>query len=185
MPDDSTISAEWLAAQKEVLRAKMAGRSRQGIAMLSRFIEVHARTAVVANALQFRSLLSEELGDLAGAREDLLTAIGIAVRPSYLRYTLLLSLGAIDEKLGKVDDAVSGYLCSLSSGLEDGRIAMGTAMSRLLALRSFEELAPADQQLVTRAAGLSWSIVGLPGEPNLADPGKTVAAIVAESSRPR
>jgi tetratricopeptide (TPR) repeat protein len=176
-------SAAWLNTQRSAFQAKLAGRLPDAIDILSRFISDHVDSPVINEALALRSLIYEDLGDLDRARDDLIRALALTAYPSYLRFTLQLSLAVLDEQAGSNMDAIAGYLRSLETALDEGKTSVGTALRRLLALRPVEHLAHAERDLIGRAVQQSWTILGLPGNPDLSDLKKAADVLVEAQSR--
>ena len=64
---------------------------------------------VRSEALAQRADIRQRQGDLEKAREDYLEAHSLREVDSYARDTLELSLGLVEENLGRVDEAVAWY----------------------------------------------------------------------------
>jgi len=138
-----------------------------------------------AEALAFRAVLREELPDFTGARADVVEALGLAADPSYLRYTLELSLASLDERSGDRSAAIRAYLRAIQTAMADGRIAVGTAISKLFDLIAPDDLGPEQRRDVVEAVRVSWRLLNIEGEPDIQDLDKVGALLLTEQSRPR
>ena len=179
---ESPPSIEWARAQRAALEAKLSGRFRDAVGVVSEYLASVEPSARV-EALAFRAVLREELQDFAGARADVTKALELAVEPSYLLYTLQLSLASLDERSGKRSGAIASYLGAAKTATADGRISAGTAVSKLLALIAPGELSPDQWHDVVEAVKASWHLLGLEGQPDFQDLKKTAALLLMEQSR--
>ena len=140
---------------------------------------------VRSDALGMRANLNEHTGDLEAAAQDLLTACSLVVS-SYGRYVHELSLAGIYRKREQMDDSLSWCRTALRTCLECEGISGGSALTDLLLLCGRGRLAPQDQDLCERVARRSWAVLGLPGEPDVADLSATVSEIKrCEANPPR
>ena len=97
---------------------------------------------------------------------------------------LFRSLGCVSEKRESVNEAVSWYQTALRTCIEGEGISGGTALQKLLRLRAQEVLTAEDRTLCARAAQKSWQVLGLPGEPDLADISRAVSTIKEGEANP-
>ncbi len=184
MPDSAARSS-WLDTQRLAFKAKFAGRLREALDALTQFIFQHRGSPLVADALLLRSSVYEDLRDFTRVREDLVSALAIAVEPTYLRFTVQLSLAVLDEQSGDKAAAREGYLRCLDIALREGKTSVGTPLQRLLAFGPDAAFTTEEQDLIKSAVLSSWSVLKLPGEPDLHQLSKTAEVLAEQQSRPR
>lgn len=178
----STPPAEWVRTQRAAIEAKIEGRFLDAVGVVSRYL-ANGEPSAQAEALAFRAVLREELQDFAGARADVTEGLRLAAEPSYLRYTLQLSLASLDERSGDRPAAIAGYLAAITTATREGRISIGTAVSRLLELIAPSDLSSDQRQGLVEAVRASWRVLGLEGEPDAEDLKGTAARLLMEQSR--
>lgn len=176
----------WWRVQRSALQAKMDGRLTDATAIVTNYLESgHLEPLVEAEALGFRSLLLEDVGQPEKARGDVERALLIAPAPSYVRYTLQLTMGSLEEKLGRRAESVSAYLAALQTATEDGGISVGTALQRLLAVAQLHELTQSQRQVISQGVSSSWRLLGIAGSPVTENLQEAAEILVREQTRAR
>lgn len=184
--DHSTDSewAAWIRIQAHALRFMTTGRTSAAHAAVSSFLGFQPATDLRADALAFRAVISERLGEMEAAKFDLQSAQSLGPPSSYRRYTIELSLGDLCEKTGNPDEAFSWYLNALETAAEDPTTSGGSALASLLAMKQTSSLNPSQRELCLKIVRQAWSLFQLPNEPDLMDLPETAKILVEASSRP-
>ena len=135
------------------------------------------------DALGVRAELRADTGDIDGATRDLLDARTL-VGPTYSRYIHELCLAALNRRLGNREEAVHWLRTALRTCLDGSRVSGGTALSRLVDLIPIDDMIDADAELCQLAIDRSWTVLGLPGEPDRSDIRAVIDAIKRAESQP-
>jgi tetratricopeptide (TPR) repeat protein len=154
-----------------------------GIAELDAFLPLATDAEILSQALDMRAIFKEWQGDLEGAEKDLLQAHALAP-PGFGRYAVELGLGGICEKRQRPAEAVSWYRAALETSVEADGVAAGGALRSFLRLRPEQSLSPEERSLCARVVEHSWEVLELPGQPDLADLKKGLAAIMDGEAQP-
>lgn len=171
--------------------ASIAGSMRKGeysgaISTVNRFLLCGPVRELRSQALSFRSLLKEKLGQLDAAMQDLRRAHSLTRPGSFGRYGCELGLGAPCERQGRIREAQKWYWCGVAT-CDKAReiISVGAALTSLqrLGLEGELTLNNKDRLLLRRAIKRSWRQMRIPGHPDFKDLARTAAALNKAASR--
>jgi hypothetical protein len=171
MTDDQRLDSQWkqwYEVMREGALLLSQGDADSALLAVDGVLGSEISPEIRSDALGFRALLKEELGDLEAASEDLRSARSL-VGPGYARYVHELSLANMCQKQGLFDDAQAWYRIALRTCVEGEHTSCGSALAGFLELQNNNLLTPEDRQLCTQAAQRSWQILALPGELDLTD----------------
>jgi len=149
---------------------------------VNRFLSDRATPEVRSSALGMKAELEEQLGNLEGARQDLLAAREL-VRAGFGRYVHELCLAEIYHKQGQATEAMRWCRMALNTGIE-AKISVGGALKKLLELQGIDNLTEEDRTLCFAATERSWQALQLPGTPDVTDLAKAVSAIMSAEAKP-
>jgi hypothetical protein len=174
---------DWIEVQREAATLIRRGDHDAALSNVEAFLSRETNPELRSDALGFRADLKGRLGNIAGAKDDLITA-RTEVGPSYGRYVHELSLGTLCESQNLPDEAISWYREALKTCLQGDHISAGTVIDRLINLRPPAALSPEDIDLCQQAIRRSWQVLRLPGIPDLSDLPSSVSEINAAQARP-
>ena len=155
----------------------------EAISHLDTFLSQEVNTEVRSAALGFRAHISERVGNIEEAQNDLLTAHSLS-GPSYQRYVHELGLGSLFERHGLNEEAHSWYRAALNTCLLDNETSGGSALKGLLRLRPAKNLPEEDIALCREVIKHSWRVLRLPGVPDLSDLEGSVSIIMERQGKP-
>lgn len=172
----------WYQVMRSITSLMKQGDTKTALKEVDFFLLGDIAPEVESDALGMRADLKEQLEDLEGAKNDLLTARAL-VGPSYKRYVHELSLGSISQRQQNFEEAVSWFRSALQTCLDGEGISGGTALKRFFAI-SGRRIPPNDEELCARAIRRSWLVLRLPGQPDLTDFSKDIETIKDGESKP-
>jgi hypothetical protein len=121
---------QWIELMRtEIVPLMKSGHFEAAIAKLEIFLSSEMRPDLRREVIGFKTHFKEELGDLRGAEEDLLTARSLAQEGSYGRFVNELCLGGLCEKQQRISEALSWYRSALRTCIE-GRFAVAARLNR-------------------------------------------------------
>jgi hypothetical protein len=174
----------WTGVMRKVTLLMQKDDFRDALSQVETFLACEDHAEIRSDALGMKANLKEELGDIQGAKEDLLLARSL-IGPSYGRYVHEISLGAIAERQQQSNEALGWYRAALRTCVEGQAISGGTALKKLVGLQGEKEMSAHDQALCIEATRKSWRVLNLPGQPDLADLNLTISRVKEAESKPR
>jgi hypothetical protein len=185
--NDYDSPADWVRWDA-VLRSIVSDMKRNdfeaALRQVDAFLSDKTIPEVRSSAIGMRAYLEEELGDLEGAKQDLLAA-RLLVAPGFGRYVHEVCLAGIYLKQAYMDESLLWYRIALNTCLE-ANMSGGAALKKLLEVKGVVNFTEEDRKLFFSASAVSWRVLGLPGDPNFTDLEKVALAIAdAEANPPR
>lgn len=187
MSNRNSTENEWLAwieEQKVATRAWLQSDLPGAIETIDRFLATNPPLDLRRQAIGFRGSLHQEQGDLAAAKSDFLAAQALAERADFERCTLEESAGDVSHQLGDIAEAERWYLEALRTAAADPRISGGGVLVHLLKLRGEKGLNEEEGRLAEKVVKQSWHLLGVEGEPDLADLQATAKKLIEAQGRP-
>jgi hypothetical protein len=178
-PDD-LVSEDWNNVLKRVVPLMMDEKFSAALEMVENFMHSEMDNELRSSVLGTRAQLKEDLGDLEGARADLQLAISM-VGPSFSKYVNQCCLGEVSRKLGQHDQVVASYRAALRTCTES-EIPGGAALKRFLDALPQQTLSDDDRTLCSQVARRSWALVGLAGEPDVANLQLVASSLMAREA---
>lgn len=174
----------WTEVMRKVTSLMQKDDFRAALSEVETFLAQEDYPDIHSDALGMKASLKEELGDIQGAKQDLLVARSL-IGPSYGRYVHEISLGAIAQNQQQTDEALAWYRAALHTCIEGQGISGGTALKKLVGLQGEKDLSADDRALCTEAARKSWRVLNLSGQPDLANLNLAISDIKDSEAKPR
>ena len=171
---------EWVAAQGRLVKAWTHGDTATAFAEIARVV-ADGEDAMKAQALFYSGMIHED-SDIEAAIRDWMAALASAPEGSHTRHLVEQKLGEAGERVGRREQAMSWYRSAMKTCADGGEFAGGIALKSFLAVAG-SRLSSEDKRLASDVATKSWRILGLSGEPDLADLPR-VADLMAPRSEP-
>jgi hypothetical protein len=158
---------EWMSLVVNCLPSKDREQNNNALRAVEAFLSRQTDSELRSYVLGYGAVLKEVLGDIEGARKSLILARSL-IGSSRLMFTHELGLAKLSQQQHLTEEARSWYRCALRTGLEIGDTSCAGELLGFLT-SSLEPLNAEDTSLCMKAALLSWRVLALPGEPDLAD----------------
>ncbi len=169
---------------EEALTLKTNRKYKDAIIILTNLIPTIEYSDLKSEAISFRSIIYEEIGDIESAKSDILYALSLLEKESYAKYGLEIEMGIICEKEHNTKEARSWYLRALSTAVK-ATIPGGWGLDRFFKIRNENELSQEELILCTEVVQKSWQVLKLSGEPDLTNLTKTAKYLLNAESKKR
>lgn len=173
----------WFAIQEEAVQLSYSGDFEAAISQLDTFSGKDLAPDIKRQVISFRGDLRREQGDLHGARGDFLAALALSPGPDYERFTLEIATGIISGQLGEPIESERWFVGALRTAAENPTIFGISALKHLSQARGTFLLSSEERQLAERVVVQAWSILRMPGEPDLRDLFASARALYQAQSR--
>jgi tetratricopeptide (TPR) repeat protein len=159
----------WYDELRKVTELQGRGDLRSAIALIDHYLASNPAPVIKSDALSFRAIALEDLGNLQAAKRDFLSAHALSQPASYARYTIELSLADLCRRLQQAYEAQAWYFKALETVAEDSTTSGGSALWRFLDLVGERSLTDRETAICRRVVRQSWELQQLSGEPELED----------------
>lgn len=166
---DDTRWLEWIAIQKQALKAQRKGDLEQAAEIVRSFLQQPDAEGFRCEALDLLALFHQERGELKEARDLLTQAVAHAPEGSYRRYASQLALAGTHEALSDMEGALEHYRQALETASQDETTSAGAALLNFVRLHGQDQLSTEDRRLIERCIRQAWRLFKLQGEPEFED----------------
>lgn len=182
MPSDD-LWREWHLTQRRCLGLMAKKAYPAAIADIDQFLK-SAYPELQSEALAFRGIIKEKMGESHSAKADLLAAHRLSSQATYQRYTIELTLGRLSKLTEDLKDASSWFLRAVDTAIEDPSTSGATAVEGLLDIKEVSSWSSAEKSSCERAIRQAWALFSLPGVPDMDHPKETLQVLAEASTRP-
>ena len=175
---------EWDEVQGQVASRMSRRQLLTAAQLLTDYLARAENQRTRSEALAFLGSVLEEQGDLEGAIKAILEAHVIASNIDYHRYTLELTLGRLFRLNKEPTEALSWYWRALQTAAQDPITSGAAALKSYLQLKGETGLDSEEQLLARRIITQAWTLLGLSGQPDLANLTATADILLMAGSRP-
>ena len=168
----------------EIHKLKMEKKYEEAIILLNNLIPTIKDLGLKSEAISFRSMIYEEIGDYESAKNDILNALSLIKKENYPKYALEIGMGIIYEKENNKKEALKWYHKSLTTGIK-ANISGSWGLNVFLKTRGEDNLSNEERSLCEDVIRKSWEILNLPGEPDLTDLAENAGILLKAESTPR
>lgn len=175
----------WVETQKSVVQTWIERGPTEAIAELKSCLDGDLSVEVKREALAFRASLFDDLGDAKKAEEDFLAAHDLACLHDLEKYSIEISLAALLKRNKTIDKAEEWYLRALRTASSDPNVSGVGTLNQLMKLRGDSNLKGTERQLAETVIKQSWTLLGLPGEPDLGQPNVSIHRLLEAEKSPR
>jgi tetratricopeptide (TPR) repeat protein len=159
--DSDELWLAWARTQKLVFRSLRGGDVSNAQALLIEF----KRKPGIQNLTGEIAAVEADIKARAGGVKEAIAAYLLALESNrestYLRYVLEVTVANLYFSIGNSEDAATWHRRAITTGLEEGRTSLSTAIDGLLTARGGHLSDEAERLQVEQAVWASWRVLGV------------------------